>query len=75
MVALEYGNWYLFINVFEPTGSAVSINSSTIHLKINKEQNKYILEIYEEENKTANISFENLAELNIAENKKVKLFI
>ena len=64
-------NYEIIKNVFQTD----IIKLEKIHLKINKEQNKYILEIYEEENKTANISFENLAELNIAENKKVKLFI
>lgn len=64
-------NYEIIKNVFQTD----IIKLEKIHLKINKEQNKYILEIYEEENKTANISFENLAELNIAENKKIKLFI
>ena len=64
-------NYEIIKNVFKTD----IINLEKIHLKVIKKQEKYLLEIYEDENKTASVNFEKLLELNISENKKIKLFI
>lgn len=51
------------------------IKLDKIYIKVTKEADNFIVEIYDNENKNATIKFNKIEELNISENKKIKLFV
>lgn len=64
-------NYDIIKNIFQTD----IIKLERIYIKVTKLDDMFILEIFEDENKSASINFEKIEELNIAENKRVKLFV
>lgn len=64
-------NYEIIKNIFRTD----IIKLDKIYIKVVKKNDAFFIEIYEDENQNATIEFDKIEELNISENKKVKLFV
>ena len=64
-------NYEIIKNIFKTD----IIKLEKIYIIISKIEHIYTLEIFEEENKSASVKLDKVEELNINENKRIKLFI
>ena len=64
-------NYEIIKNIFKTD----IIKLDKIYVKVVKKDDTFFIEIYEDENQNATIEFNTIEELNISENKKIKLFV